>query len=55
MLSLFVGSQDNPRVQRYLGVPDGRRGVGNYGGLGDVHEEPWTGSVQILLRLKSPN
>lgn len=55
MQSLFVGSQDNPRVQRYPGVPDGCRGGGDYGGLGDVHEEPWTGSVQILLRLKSRN
>lgn len=53
MHSLFVGSQDNPCVQRYLGVLDGCRGGGDYGGLGDVHEEPRTGSVQILLRLKS--
>lgn len=55
MWSLFAGSEDNPRVQRYLGVPDGCRGGGDYGGPGDVHEEPWTGSVQIMFRLKSPD
>lgn len=55
MQLLFVGSQDNPRVQRYLGVPDSCRGGGDYGRLGDVHKEPWTGSVQMLLLLKSFN
>lgn len=54
MVSLFVGTQDNPCVQRNPGVSDGGRGGGDDGGLGDVHEEPGTGSVWIPLCLNWP-
>lgn len=55
MASLFVGTQDNPCVQRNPGVSDGGRGGGDDGGLGDVHEEPGTGSVWIPLCLNCNN
>lgn len=54
-MSLFVGAQDNPRVQRHPGVSDRGRGGGDDGGLGDVHKEPGPGSVRILAQLNSPD
>lgn len=44
-LVVFVGAQNNPRVQRHPGVPDCGRGGGVHGGLDHVHQEPGTRSV----------